>query len=75
MSYTRHYKWGTQRIALIDALHWLGYDNFKIVAGILKAVDDPEDARQTYALQLEVFAGISCAPITAMLDRYLHRND
>lgn len=66
-----HYKWGTQRIALIDALHWLGYSKFKLVVRLLKANADTEDARRTYAFQLEMFAGISGAPVKAMFDRYL----
>jgi len=65
------YKWGQQRAALIDALQWLGYDNFKMVAKLLKANADTEDARRTYGIQLEMFAGISGAPVKAMFDRYL----
>ena len=65
------YKWGQQRVALTDALHWLGYDNFKRVARLLKANADTEDARRTYGIQLEMFAGISGAPVEAMFDRYL----
>lgn len=65
------YKWGQQRVALIDALQWLGHDNFKMVAKLLKANADTKDARRTYGIQLEMFAGISGAPVKAMFDRYL----
>jgi hypothetical protein len=67
------YKWGQQRAALIDALQWLGYNNFKVVAKLLKATVDTEDARQTYGIHLEMFAGISGAPVKAMFDRYLSK--
>ena len=73
MPNTIHYKWGQQRVALIDALHWLGRDKFKMVAKLLKANADTEDARRIYGIQLEMFAGISGAPITAMLDKYLNK--
>ena len=65
------YKWGQQRVALTDALHWLGHDNFKRVARLLKANVDTEDARRIYGIQLAMFAGISGAPVEAMFDRYL----
>ena len=71
MSTTIRYKWGQQRVALTDALHWLGYNNYKRVAKLLKANVDTEDARRTYGIQLEMFAGISGTPVKAMIDRYL----
>jgi hypothetical protein len=70
-----HYKWGTQRTALIDSLHWLGHDRFKLIVRLLKEDNDTEEIRQVYGVQLAMFAGISGAPVTAMLDRYLNRND
>ena len=71
MSTTIRYKWGQQRVALTDALHWLGYNNYKRVAKLLKANVDTEDARRTYGIQLEMFAGISGTPVKAMFDMYL----
>ena len=71
MSTTIRYKWGQQRVALTDALHWLGYDNYKKVAKLLKANVDTEDARRIYGIQLAMFAGISGTPVKAMFDRYL----